>query len=40
MQTFRKALIGVTASLALAAGIVGTTAGSASAGEWRLCTGA
>lgn len=30
MQTFRKALIGVTASLALAAGIVGTTAGSAS----------
>ncbi|WSA80963.1 hypothetical protein OG930_38400 [Streptomyces sp. NBC_01799] len=40
MQTFRKALIGATASLALAAGIVGTTAGSASASEWRLCTGA
>jgi hypothetical protein len=39
MRMFRKALTGATASLALAAGIVGATAGSASANEWKLCSG-
>jgi hypothetical protein len=36
---FKKVLVGASASLALAFGVIGATAGSAAANDWKLCDG-